>query len=77
MGQPTRAVRARSEPVCDRGRMSQETRAPTQMIAADTIGGCRSTLGTYPECPLCGADLFPEHAHFKCSGCGWRDSCCD
>ncbi|MBU3689897.1 MAG: hypothetical protein B7C54_06850 [Acidimicrobiales bacterium mtb01] len=38
---------------------------------------CRSPLGTYPECPLCGGDLFPEHAHFKCSGCGWRDSCCD
>ncbi|MFZ9398627.1 MAG: hypothetical protein ACO28Q_08620 [Ilumatobacteraceae bacterium] len=40
-------------------------------------GSCRSPLGTYPECPLCGGDLFPEHAHFKCSGCGWRDSCCD
>jgi hypothetical protein len=47
------------------------------IIAADTVGGCRSVQGTYPECPLCGADLFPEHAHFKCSGCGWRDSCCD
>jgi len=38
---------------------------------------CRSPLGTYAECPLCGSDLFPEHAHFRCSGCGWRDSCCD
>lgn len=47
------------------------------MTAADTVGGCRSVHGTYAECPLCGADLFPEHAHFKCSGCGWRDSCCD
>lgn len=47
------------------------------MIASDTTGSCRSTLGTYPECPLCGSDLFPEHAHFKCAGCGWRDSCCD
>ncbi|MGA1074576.1 MAG: hypothetical protein ACO307_05495 [Ilumatobacteraceae bacterium] len=46
-------------------------------IAADSTGSCRSIHGTYPECPLCGADLFPEHAHFKCSGCGWRDSCCD
>lgn len=50
---------------------------PPVMTAADTTGGCRSVQGTYPECPLCGADLFPEHAHFKCSGCGWRDSCCD
>lgn len=50
---------------------------PASMTVSDTTGGCRSTLGTYPECPLCGSDLFPEHAHFKCSGCGWRDSCCD
>jgi hypothetical protein len=34
-------------------------------------------LGTFPECPLCGGGLHPEHAHFKCAGCGWRDSCCD
>jgi hypothetical protein len=45
--------------------------------AADVTGGCRSVLGTYPECPMCGGGLFPEHAHFKCSACGWRDSCCD
>ena len=40
-------------------------------------GACRSNLGTFPECPLCGGNLTPEHAHFKCRGCGWRDSCCD
>jgi hypothetical protein len=33
--------------------------------------------GVFPECPLCGGPLHPEHAHFKCGGCGWRDSCCD
>jgi hypothetical protein len=60
--------------------MSQElasTDRVTTMTAADTAGGCRSVQGTFPECPLCGGALFPEHAHFKCSGCGWRDSCCD
>ena len=36
----------------------------------------RSPLGTFPCCPLCGGELRPEHAHFRCS-CGWRDSCCD
>ena len=46
-------------------------------VAADVTGSCRSVLGTYPECPMCGGDLFPEHAHFKCGACGWRDSCCD
>jgi len=34
-------------------------------------------FGTFPECPLCGGALHPEHAHFKCRSCGWRDSCCD
>lgn len=50
---------------------------PTVMIATDVVGGYRSVLGTYAECPLCGGELAPEHAHFKCAGCGWRDSCCD
>jgi hypothetical protein len=36
----------------------------------------RSPLGTFPCCPLCGGELRPEHAHFRCA-CGWRDSCCD
>ena len=36
----------------------------------------RNPLGTFPCCPLCGGELRPEHAHYRCS-CGWRDSCCD
>jgi ribosomal protein S27AE len=27
-------------------------------------------------CPECGADLLPEHAHYSCPHCGYRDSCC-
>lgn len=38
---------------------------------------CRARYGTFAECPLCGSGLIPEHAHFKCTSCGWRDSCCD
>jgi hypothetical protein len=36
----------------------------------------RSPLGTFACCPMCGGELRPEHAHYRCS-CGWRDSCCD
>jgi hypothetical protein len=36
----------------------------------------RDPLGTFPCCPLCGGELQPEHAHYRCA-CGWRDSCCD
>lgn len=37
----------------------------------------RNPLGTFDGCPMCGGRLAPEHAHFRCSSCGWRDSCCD
>ncbi|HEY5662549.1 MAG TPA: hypothetical protein VIS05_00795 [Ilumatobacter sp.] len=58
--------------------MSQPPRSPAVTRPAEPAAQqCRSPLGTYPECPLCGGALFPEHAHFKCAGCGWRDSCCD
>jgi hypothetical protein len=44
----------------------------------DTRTADRCTrFGVFPECPLCGGALHPEHAHFKCGTCGWRDSCCD
>jgi hypothetical protein len=27
-------------------------------------------------CPNCNAEMQPEHAHYKCAACGYRDSCC-
>jgi tRNA(Ile2) C34 agmatinyltransferase TiaS len=27
-------------------------------------------------CPDCGVDMSPEHAHYRCPSCGYRDSCC-
>jgi len=27
-------------------------------------------------CPNCGAQMQPEHAHYRCAECGYRDSCC-
>jgi len=57
----------------DQYRAFQAIRRRSQRLAE----GDRSPFGTYPECPLCGGTMIPEHAHFKCSECGWRDSCCD
>lgn len=37
----------------------------------------RSPLGTFERCPQCEGEMRPEHAHFRCVDCGWRDSCCD
>lgn len=56
---------------------SLRTSASSRDAVADTSTACRSPLGTFPDCPHCGGDLAPEHAHFRCRGCGWRDSCCD
>lgn len=36
-----------------------------------------SRHGIFLDCPQCGGDMAPEHAHYRCTGCGWRDSCCD
>jgi len=27
-------------------------------------------------CPTCGTVMQPEHAHYRCLTCGYRDSCC-
>ena len=27
-------------------------------------------------CPNCNTEMQPEHAHYKCAACGYRDSCC-
>ena len=27
-------------------------------------------------CPSCGTQMQPEHAHYRCPACGYRDSCC-
>jgi hypothetical protein len=47
---------------------------PAPEVPACTIA--RDPLGTFPACPMCGGEMRPEHAHYRCA-CGWRDSCCD
>jgi len=29
------------------------------------------------QCGWCGGPMRPEHAHYRCTSCGQRDSCCD
>lgn len=57
--------------------MSQDVNDSVIPGRRPTDDSCRTRFGVFPECPLCGGDLTPEHAHFKCFTCGWRDSCCD
>jgi hypothetical protein len=58
----------------------EELELPFDEVDACPIAGdhpARSPLGTFVCCPMCGGEMKPEHAHFRCAGCGWRDSCCD
>ncbi|MEI8269574.1 MAG: hypothetical protein WCG18_06320 [Acidimicrobiaceae bacterium] len=38
---------------------------------------CMNRFGIFSECQNCGGKLSAEHAHYRCTACGWRDSCCD
>jgi rubrerythrin len=42
---------------------------PVPAAAAET-----ADLST--TCPSCGSEMRPEHAHYRCPACGYRDSCC-
>ncbi|MGK2947347.1 MAG: hypothetical protein ACSLFP_02130 [Acidimicrobiales bacterium] len=53
--------------------------APEVSAPAAPVPHCvinRDPMGTFACCPMCGGEMQPEHAHFRCA-CGWRDSCCD
>ncbi|HEY4238790.1 MAG TPA: hypothetical protein VGM88_03210 [Kofleriaceae bacterium] len=39
-------------------------------------GGLRPTCDMTTICPTCLVEMQPEHAHYKCAKCGYRDSCC-
>lgn len=44
----------------------------TSDVADDPVKQC--DLST--TCPNCNSQMQPEHAHYRCSECGYRDSCC-
>jgi hypothetical protein len=39
-----------------------------------SIKACPTDLAI--QCPTCGTKMQPEHAHYRCLACGYRDSCC-
>ncbi|HVB52549.1 MAG TPA: hypothetical protein VND89_12530 [Acidimicrobiales bacterium] len=52
--------------------------APVARFDLTEVGDiCSSPRAVFAECPHCGSALSPEHAHYRCQQCGWRDSCCD
>ena len=51
--------------------------APTAPAVTHAVCAQPSPFAVFDECPMCGEAMAPEHAHYRCTGCGWRDSCCD
>jgi hypothetical protein len=52
---------------------------PTPRTASDeapreAAAACPVDLSIH--CPTCGILMQPEHAHYRCLNCGYRDSCC-
>jgi hypothetical protein len=47
-----------------------KTQVPAQAQAPRGTGDLATT------CPTCGTLMQPEHSHYRCATCGYRDSCC-
>ena len=51
--------------------------APTTIERlADAAHAPRGTCDLAVTCPTCSTLMTPEHAHYRCGTCGYRDSCC-
>lgn len=48
---------------------------PVPAAAAAAIA-CATPRDLSTTCPSCGTQMQPEHAHYRCGACGYRDSCC-
>lgn len=44
--------------------------------AASQSQSPRGTCDLAMTCPNCSTLMQPEHAHYRCGTCGYRDSCC-
>jgi hypothetical protein len=44
--------------------------------AAEQAAEAQKQCDLSTTCPNCSAEMVPEHAHYKCAACGYRDSCC-
>jgi len=52
-------------------------RPPSTLLDADVPAEApRGTCDLASTCPNCSTLMQPEHAHYRCLTCGYRDSCC-
>jgi len=51
-------------------------RPPAVIVSEEPAPDPVKTCDLSTTCPNCGSQMQPEHAHYKCGACGYRDSCC-
>ena len=51
------------------------TVAPQAVVKAEAVEP-KPACDLSTTCPSCGSEMQPEHAHYRCLRCGYRDSCC-
>jgi hypothetical protein len=49
---------------------------PPEVIAAEAEPEPDKPCDLSTTCPSCQSEMQPEHAHYRCAACGYRDSCC-
>jgi hypothetical protein len=54
------------------GSVPNPTEASTLVASASPESSCDLSI----TCPTCQILMQPEHAHYRCVVCGYRDSCC-
>lgn len=61
------------------GKPDEVERPPTTIDTPDDTATAETPRGTCDlatTCPNCNTLMQPEHAHYRCLTCGYRDSCC-
>jgi hypothetical protein len=52
------------------------SKPPAVIVADDPAPDPVKSCDLSTTCPNCNTQMQPEHAHYKCLACGYRDSCC-
>jgi hypothetical protein len=50
--------------------------APSTSLSTTAAPSPKQACDLASACPHCGTMMQPEHAHYRCATCGYRDSCC-
>lgn len=64
------------DPSVPRKKLTTPPPSTLERSAGTSSEAPRGTCDLASTCPTCGTLMQPEHAHYRCQTCGYRDSCC-